>query len=318
MAEEATEQRQLLSRSNYTATIAGLYRDWKEKKEMIEEALNRVLREDLGDSGLPEVARYISQGGKRFRGFLTLLTAEALGADPREALDAAVAVELAQAASLALDDIIDGDRERRGRVAAWIMHGIPKTVLSSLLLVPVSQRLVEKLGFRALFHVIRAWESTVRGEILDAFHAEILPGEKYVEVTRLKTGALFKLATVLGVLVAKAPPSVEEALGRYGELLGVIYQIADDIVDYTRYLKGSAVMEPGLKHFEKWALKLGDDVIEAASTQLRRYISEAEYLAASVRYKSSKGGYLVAIPRFIALKMLSSEGLEHLLSEDES
>ena len=308
MSSEAVSGRQQAAASIRAVIVA----EWMEKRAMIEAAIEKVVAE-LGDSGLPEVASYLAAGGKRFRGFLTLLAAEALGGRAEDALDAAVAVELVQAASLAIDDIIDGDEYRRGRRAAHLVHGVAKTVLASLLLIPVSQRLVEKLGFKALYHVIRAWENTVRGEILDAFLAELVPADRYLEVSRLKTGSLFRLSLILGALSANADQETVEKLGRYGDLLGIIYQLADDIADYKNSQKGSGKKkEPGLALFEKWAKTRhpqARDPAEAALEDLAQHIRAAKAIIESLNLAREKAIILEHIPEFMAEKMLEEAGL---------
>lgn len=298
---------------NKAEIAALLYREWAEKKALIEEEINRVVNSQMNEAELIDVAKYISAGGKRFRGFLTILTAEALGGRVEDAIDAAVAIELVQAASLALDDIIDRDSIRRGRAAAWIVHGLPKTILSSLLFIPVSQRMVEKLGFRAIFHVIRAWESTVRGEILDSFIPELVPASRYIELCKLKTGSLFKLATILGAISAKAPADVERRMGEYGEVLGILYQVADDVVDYYNYKRGAGEYEPGLKHFEKWAKTRGEDPVKVGIEYLKEKLDYTRKILAGIDFKSEKAVLLEFIPEFMVSKMLAEAGLEKLL-----
>jgi len=287
------------------------------KRLMIEEGLREVLN-DLDEASFPDVAKYILAGGKRFRGFLTLMTAEALGGDSKKALPAAVAIELVQAATLAIDDIIDGDEVRRGRLASWVRYGLSRSVMASLLLIPLAQKLVEDLGFKALYHVIRAWEATVRGEVLDSFLNDFVPPERYLEVSRLKTGSLFRLAMVLGALSAGADDETVEKLARYGDLLGVIYQLADDIADYHLYRTGSGkAMEPGLSIFLRWARSLGaeddDEVIGVAAEYLRERIREAQDIIDSVEADPLRKQLLHAIPYYMAYRMLAEAGLEHLL-----
>jgi len=292
-----------------------LFAEWAEKKKIIEEELNKVVNTQMSEGDLVNVAKYISEGGKRFRGFLTILTAEALGGSVNDALDAAVAIELVQAASLAIDDIIDKDVERRGRAAAWIKHGLPKTVLSSLLFIPVSQRIVERLGFRAIFHVIRAWEATVRGEILDSFLPRLVPASRYLELCKLKTGSLFKLATILGAISAKAPLEVESKMGEYGEILGVLYQVADDVVDYHNYKVGLKPYEPGLKHFESWARNQGPDPVEVGLRFLAERLDYVSNLLDTIEFRSEKAVLLYFIPEFMVSKMLEEAGLNGRLRD---
>ncbi|MEB3825215.1 MAG: polyprenyl synthetase family protein, partial [Desulfurococcales archaeon] len=169
-----------------------IIKEWMEAKKLIDERLLEFKIDKHGQ--VIEVQKYITEGGKRFRGFLTILTAKALGGSVEEALDAAVAIELVQAASLALDDIVDVDVIRRNKSASWIVHGVSKTVLVSVLIISVAQRIVEKYGFKAIMHVIRAWEQTTRGEVADSFLYPILKPEDYENVAIYKTGALFRLS----------------------------------------------------------------------------------------------------------------------------
>ncbi|MEB3765810.1 MAG: polyprenyl synthetase family protein [Desulfurococcales archaeon] len=288
-----------------------LYREWLEAKTLIEDELEKTLN-NLDPSGLPDVAKYISRGGKRFRGFLTILTAKALGGSEKDAIEAAVAIELVQAASLAIDDIVDKDTVRRNSKAAWLVHGIGKTVLSSLLLIPIAQRMVEKLGVSALYYVIRAWESTVRGEIIDVFLAESLPSAKYIELAKLKTGSLFKLATILGALAAgvKEKPVLEK-IGRYGELLGIIYQLADDIADYTKYVSGEKEkLDPSEKLFIKWADEGQDDTVRNALKTLNEYLKEITKNVDELPIKDKELYTLFKfIPYFLVSKMLEEADL---------
>jgi hypothetical protein len=286
--------------------------EWLRVRRILEPKLMEIARAGA-EAGVVEVSEYIVRGGKRFRGFLVIIVAEALGATAEDALDAAVAIELVHSASLALDDIIDGDVERRGMKVAWIVHGLSRTILASLLMIPVAQRLTEKYGFRAIMHVTRAWESTVRGEIADVFLASSLPPRRYLDLAALKTGSLFKLACVLGALAAgrrDAIPKMEE----YGELLGKAYQLADDIADYKAYLDGRRQkLDPSERLFEKWAMEvLGahteEEVVRKALDELLSIVLRASKIASSLP-ASDKRDVLEAIPVFMAEKMLEESNL---------
>jgi len=286
--------------------------EWRKVKLLLDERLESVSG-STSEAGLVDVTRYIVRGGKRFRGFITVMCARALGAPEEDALDAATAIPLVHSASLAIDDIIDKDTIRRGVKVAWIVYGVEKAVLASLLMIPVAQRMIEKYGFSALAHVIRSWEETVRGEILDAFSADKMPAKDYFKLTSLKTGSLFKLAAVLGAVVARARWAVKSLSG-YGLKLGITYQLADDIVDYYDYVRGvKEKLDPSERLFERWATEeLGakgpKEVISLAIERLRREASEAsekvDFLPPS-RWKR----ILQVIPYFTAEKMLEKGGL---------
>lgn len=292
--------------------------EWLHAKNMIDEKLKEFSVDK--HSQVLEIQRYITEGGKRFRGFLTILTAKALGGDPSEALDAAVAVELVQAASLALDDIVDVDEFRRNKKASWIVHGISKTVLVSVLIISVAQRIVEKYGFKAITHVIRAWEQTTRGEVADSFLYPILKPEDYENVAIYKTGALFRLAVILGAISANGDEYLD-TLNKYGDSLGLAYQIADDIVDLANVLPENAKrkdLQPGVKLFIKYLdpdrewrdneVPEYKEYIKKGIDRLRIVIEETGNLLWNLpdnKYTRA----LALIPYFMAEKMLEEANL---------
>lgn len=276
-------------------TGGSLVARWRQAKRLIDENIESWLRQ-LPESEAIEAARYIARGGKRLRGFIVVELAEELGAEIGEALDAAVAVELVHASSLALDDIIDEDLTRRGMEAAWVRYGLKKTVMVSNLLIPFAQLIVDrKYGAEALRRTVSAWLDISRGEVLDAFREPAgLGSDAYLEMIRLKTGALFRLSTELGVIAAKRFDLLHDA-AKLGEVLGMMYQIADDIKDSRDPNK--VEKEPSLQLFKKWAPSEG-----YAINYIRRLLADAESLAEKL---VGSGSYSFReIPRFIVRAML--------------
>ncbi len=268
---------------------------WRRARRVLDERLESVVRR-LGEGEALGVAEYIVSGGKRLRGFTTLLVAQELGGRWEDALDAAVAVELVHSASLAIDDVIDGDVERRGAPAAWLKYGPGRAVMVANLLIAFAQRfLLERYGFRAVEKSIVAWLDISRGEVRDAY----MEGGDYVEIVRLKTGSLFRLAAELGAVAADAPPGMVERMGRYGELMGIAYQLADDIVDYVR-----GERSPAITRLLEW---LGNprDVLTAALEKLRAILSRVDEVLRGVRGAS----LLPVLPRFVVKAMLAEAGI---------
>ncbi len=275
---------------------------WMKWRSRIEKSLKAAL------SMIPEhraidAVRYIVEGGKRFRGFLTILVAEELGGNGENAIDAATALELVHASSLALDDIIDEDTVRRGRPAAWVAIGVSKTVMVSNLLIPLAQMIVfTRYGVRALERTVKAWLDVSRGEVLDAFYvADELPTDYYYRIVTLKTGALFRLSAELGAIAAGRDDLVDAA-GFFGERLGIAYQVADDLVDLVLENRGKRIKpSTGFLLFRRLtggsvskALSLLRDVVDKA-------VKAAEPLGSTL---------LASIPGFMAAKMLEEVGLE--------
>ena len=261
----------------------------------IDSALESFL-DELPEARVVDVAKYIAMGGKRLRGFLVVEVAESLGAGEEAALDAAVAVELVHASSLALDDIIDEDYTRRGLEAAWVRFGLKKTVMVSNLLIPFAQRIVySRYGALALERTVQAWLDISRGEVVDAFlPPDKLAPDAYLEMIRLKTGALFRLSAELGVIAA-GREDLLRAAGEYGETLGITYQIADDLRDSEDPKR--VEREPSLRLFLRWA-----GGREKPLKVIEELITKAEQLAEEL--DGARASALRVLPRFVVDAML--------------
>ncbi|MEM4970009.1 MAG: polyprenyl synthetase family protein [Sulfolobales archaeon] len=275
------------------------------RKAVIEAELEKAIKGYEGE--VLEIINYMSKGGKRFRGILTILVCETLGGRVDDALDAAVAIELVHAASLALDDIIDFDTIRRGSLASWIRYGISKTVLISNMLIPKAQLMIERYGFDALVKVIEAWLQATSGEVMDVFGpSSAVAG--YETLARLKTGSVFKASTFLGARAARAGKNLEDLSTSFGENLGILYQIADDLVDVL--LEKIDERTHGIKMFMEWlGSKKREEVIERALSKISIYIKRLETMIS--RYpKNRYRDYLSIIPRYMVYSMLKEAGRE--------
>ncbi|WP_338251239.1 polyprenyl synthetase family protein [Pyrodictium abyssi] len=277
-----------------------LLEQWRAARQLIDTAIERWLME-LPEANAVDAARYIAMGGKRLRGFLVLEVARSLGARIEDALDAAVAVELVHAASLALDDIIDEDLVRRGAEAAWVKYGLKKTVMVSNLLIPFAQRIVaERYGEEALRRTVKAWLDISRGEVIDAFTVpDQLSPDTYLEMIKLKTGALFRLAAELGVIAAGRYSLIDVA-SRYGETIGVMYQIADDLRDSRD--KEKVKNEPSLQLFLRWLNGAG---INKAYATIKMLLARAVDFSTRIT-GGIQNSYLSYLPSFIVNAMLGS------------
>lgn len=188
--------------------------------------------------GLPDVHRQalheILADGKRIRGVLTCLVAEALGARLEQALPASLAVEMIQAASLVHDDFVDGDTLRRGRPAAWTKLSPRRAVLLADLVFATAIETMARAGRRegeTLAHAIAAMAQGALQEALGAGERQRPGCDAYRRVIHLKTGSLFAAAASLGALAAGADERTLEAAAQFGARTGALYQIADDLAD---------------------------------------------------------------------------------------
>jgi geranylgeranyl pyrophosphate synthase len=185
----------------------------------VEELLDRSV---AGHDGLvAEIgADALNAGGKRLRPMLTYLSAPN---DSRPSVAAGAAVELVHMATLVHDDLIDGAEVRRGRTAAWLAHGPDAARAGGDFLFARAFSELAALGDVGGVAVLaEASLALARGEAMQRRqrHDPSTTVDQYLERCALKTGKLFEAACVLG-----------GGSGAYGRLLGVAFQIVDDILD---------------------------------------------------------------------------------------
>ncbi|MBV9417658.1 MAG: polyprenyl synthetase family protein [Solirubrobacterales bacterium] len=201
--------------------------------------MDRVERRmsELASGYGPVLARHagdtISAGGKRLRPLLVCLAA---GAPPPETdglVRAAVAVELVHGATLVHDDVLDGSALRRGRPSVFATGGRGAATATGDLL--FSRAFAELAGGGSPEPVrvlARASRELALGELAqreDAFRLDVSVA-RYLARCRLKTAVLFRAACELGALEAGGEP---DALGAFGEGIGLAFQILDDVLDVS-------------------------------------------------------------------------------------
>jgi len=164
----------------------------------------------------------LAAGGKRLRPALAFLSSAPDGELP---LAAGVAVELVHMATLVHDDLIDGAAVRRGRASAWSEHGADAAKASGdYLFARAFSVLAETRDANAVAVLADASLALARGEAMQRRqrHDPDTTVDDYLERCSLKTGKLFEAACTLG-----------GGTGEYGRLLGIAFQIADDVLDCT-------------------------------------------------------------------------------------
>ncbi|QKW37634.1 polyprenyl synthetase family protein [Actinomadura sp. NAK00032] len=174
--------------------------------------------------------------GKALRPALALLSARAAVAPPESALPGAVAVELVHAFSLLHDDIMDGDRTRRHRPAAWTVFGEASAILTGdALLALAGEVLLEAPGqgsARAARALSTATRRLIAGQSLDMdFETRRQVGvDECVAMASDKTAALLACSCSIGAVLDDAPEPLAAALEAFGTDLGVAFQLADDLL----------------------------------------------------------------------------------------
>ena len=237
--------------------------------------LRSLVEDYLGDLALtPELhgqiesVRYALVGGKRVRAVICLATAEAAGADAETALPAAASLELVHAFSLVHDDLpaLDNDSERRGRSSVWAQYGEAVAVLAGDALLAEAFRLALSYPFpQAGRELAQATLGMIGGQYLDI--TGTAPDEETLH--KLKTGCLFAAAVGTALWVAEVPEREQARWRAFGDELGLLFQIVDDILDGDGYV---------LTHGEQGARALADEAAARAHARLRDVAADTSTL----------------------------------------
>ena len=203
---------------------------------LVELELTRQLLVDPEPVAAP-MRRLVEAGGKRLRPRLVQLTAE-IGprSDPLRAAALAAAVELLHNATLIHDDYVDESTHRRGRPTVAAAEGPERAVAVGDYYFAKGTRLIAEIGDRNVTSTFaQALEAICAAQIDDVALRGTYPGnhESYMRIVRGKTAALFAAACASGAQLSEAGPEIVDALRRYGDLLGVAFQMADDMVDFS-------------------------------------------------------------------------------------
>jgi len=209
--------------------------------QRLEDGLQRVedgLREQLRFTNpiADAAGRYLMEaGGKRVRPLLTLLVSE-LGSGPNEqVIKAAQTVEITHLASLYHDDVMDEAGLRRGVASAHLVWGNSVAILAGDLLFARASRIISALGERAIALQADTFERLCLGQLAETVGPQ--PGDDetafYLQVLADKTGSLIAAAARLGAIFGGAPEEQVVAVGRFGERVGVAFQIVDDVIDLS-------------------------------------------------------------------------------------
>ncbi|MBN1790875.1 MAG: polyprenyl synthetase family protein [Bacteroidales bacterium] len=185
------------------------------------------------------VIKYLlKRKGKQMRPILVFLTARLLGKPNASTYTAAALIEIMHTASLIHDDVVDDSHERRGFFsinAIWkskVSVLLGDYLLSRGLLLAVNNKEYEILGL-----VSEAVKEMTEGELLQIKNSRKLSisQDEYHEIIRKKTAALLACCSASGAKSVAASDEVVKQMHRFGELLGIAFQIKDDLLDYQLY-----------------------------------------------------------------------------------
>lgn len=205
------------------------------------DAIELRMNEDLGSDvrAVYDLSSHLLRaGGKRLRPAMVALSARAVNPclDSAEIATVGAAVEFVHMATLVHDDVVDNTSTRRGKPTANAVFGNGVAVLSGDYILARAMRLLAVHGDVDIFRTVA--EITIQmseGEVMElgATGKADLPMDEYLEILRKKTAVFVEGCCRCGAMLAKAEPKLENALADYGYRLGMAFQIADDLLDYT-------------------------------------------------------------------------------------
>jgi geranylgeranyl diphosphate synthase type II len=216
-------------------------------RELVEEGLARLELGDDADDVAPLAAamRYsLLAGGKRLRPVLCLATADVVGLEPAAVLPTALALELVHTFSLVHDDLpaLDNDDLRRGRPTAHVQFGEDIAILAgdallngAFALVSTRQEGPAERRLAAIAELARAIgpAGMIGGQYLDVTAPPDIGEAGLRRLDALKTGALIAASVACALALAGENGETGAALRRYGALVGLLFQIVDDVLDAT-------------------------------------------------------------------------------------
>ena len=217
----------------------------------------------------PEIV-LILQSGKRLRPLVQQLSFKVCTGGREtpyqyhRSIEGSVAIELAHTASLVHDDIIDGDKTRRGRPAFHVKKGIPKALLIGHRMLSTGFNIALGHGEKIAKLYVDTWDEVLNGELEEVdYNASDVDEnngfgisskskifKEYYKIINMKTASLFASACKAGAIEAEASGHILDILSDYGREIGLAYQLADDLVDLDRGEMIDSVIIPLLTRLE--------------------------------------------------------------------
>lgn len=211
---------------------AALEAELREGMYAVETALHEAVKSDF--PFVAETSRHlVDAGGKRFRPLLVLLAAQYGDPSAPGVLPAAVVVELTHLATLYHDDVMDQAELRRGAMSANARWDNTVAILTGDFLFARASDILADLGPEAVRLQARTFERLVTGQIRETVGPSSTddPVEHYLSVLADKTGSLIATSGRFGAMLSGADDAVVDIMTRFGERIGLAFQLADDIID---------------------------------------------------------------------------------------
>jgi geranylgeranyl diphosphate synthase type I len=213
--------------------------DYRDRVRKINEHLMNSL-DVIQDKNLKAaMAHYPAAGGKRLRPLLATIASEAVGGEADAAIPFGVALEMVHNFTLVHDDVMDEDETRRGIKTVHAAFGVPEAILSgdALFARAFEVALGSDVGDAGLVRLVNILARSVRllaeGQQMDMDFEDSrkVTSDQYMKMIELKTAVLYSAAAQGGGVIGGASDVQEDALAEFGRLVGLGFQIWDDVLD---------------------------------------------------------------------------------------
>ncbi len=279
------------------------------------------------DGMLSQVLEHIKKkAGKRMRPMLILLMAKNYGAVSDITQNASVGLELLHTASLVHDDVVDDSDERRGQASVNAVYNNKVAVLAGDYLLSTALLHVSFTGNQKIVQYLAELGRTLAsGEILQLsnINNQTISEEAYYEVIKQKTAALFEACCAIGALSAGASDGEIEAAKQFGQNLGIIFQIRDDIFDYY---DSPEIGKPTGNDMAEGKLTLPaihvlmttpDDEMRALAAKVKAQTVTQEEIERLVGFIKANGGIEYAEQKMNELHGLCMEYINNSVADDD-
>jgi geranylgeranyl diphosphate synthase type I len=209
--------------------------------KMVDRSLFSYLERGQPEKLMKAVRHYPEAGGKRLRPILAYVVAQAIRMQGKRAMPFGCALEIIHNFTLVHDDVIDQDPVRRGRPAVHVLFDVPTAIIAGDAMFARGFEVISetKTSPVNVNRLIRLTSTTVwsiaEGQQMDFDFetAEKVSPEEYLEMVEKKTAVLFSCAAEGGAIVACGTESQIRSMREYGRLLGIAFQIWDDVLGIT-------------------------------------------------------------------------------------
>lgn len=216
--------------------VINIKESFRKEFEQFDVYLNQALNND--NRRVADIIEHsFKKNGKRIRPMLVFLVAKACGNVTKSTYYGAVTVELLHTATLIHDDVVDESFTRRGQPSANAIFDNKRSVLAGdYVLSSALRESVKTDNFEVIAIISQLGQKLAEGELNQYSLANeiIVDEEEYFRVIELKTASLLEACAKIGAITSGADSKTVENFGKIGNILGVAFQIRDDIFDYYK------------------------------------------------------------------------------------